>query len=122
MKFKSFDQFINEHIDFGDLTKDLEFLDQIRQTWGESYTDIEKKEHLNDGYCLQVANYMKKKYPEAEFYTLGTFIHYHIIVKIGDKFYDAVDSTGVDRIEDLQYAKEHPYDLENIQPGIAYDC
>lgn len=111
--------FEEENLVIDDLTKDTKFLDRVEQELGKEYTDIESIEDLNDGYCIVVANYLAKKY-NGKIFTIGNGLSYHVITKINDKFYDAVDVQGVKNVEDLQWSKGTHNIANTLKAGIAF--
>jgi hypothetical protein len=116
----TFESFLNESVHIPNLIKDKNFLKFIDDEFGEGYSNIENIEDLNDGYCILVAKYLKKQYPNSEFWTIGNPMSYHVAIKINNKFYDAVDTDGVDSIEDLQWATNVRRPL-NPKKGIIYN-
>lgn len=116
----TFEEFLNESVVIPDLTKDREFLKFVEKEVGSHAAKIEKQEHLNDGYSVFVAKYLQKKYPNSEIWTIGNPMVYHAAIKIGDLYYDGVNTKGVKNLKDLEWAKDLKSPL-NPQKGIKYE-
>lgn len=116
----TYENFLDESVVIPDLTKDREFLKFVEKEFGPEYTEIESPEHLNDGYCVLVAKYLHRKYPKSEIWTIGNPMTYHVAIKIGDLYYDAVNTKGVDNLKDLEWSKTIKSPL-NPQKGIKYE-
>ncbi len=117
---KTFESFLVESVNIPDLTKDAAFRKFVKDEFGEGYEDFGSAEELNDGYCILVAKYLNKKFPNSEVWTIGNPMVYHVATKIGNKFYDAVNTEGVDSLADLSWAKGIKSPL-NPKKGIVYD-
>lgn len=120
MYAKSFYQFFNESLDIGDLTQNPHFIRKIKDEWGPDYLDFESAHDLNDGYCIKVAEFIKSLHPSAKIFTIGNPLSYHVFVEIHGKFYDAVNTYGVNKISDLHWVKEHPSSLGKLYSGIHF--
>ena len=103
------------------LIKDREFIQFVKSEFGPDYGDIKDPSHLNDGYCVLVAKYLSTLYPKAETWTIGHPMSYHVVIKIGDKYYDGVDVKGVTSLKDLSWSKENPNTTLNPKRGIPYE-
>lgn len=61
---------------------------------------------LIDGFCMEVCMFISSHYniPEIEYYMLDDKGDaYHFLMKYENKWYDAYNYTGVDKLEDLEF-------------------
>lgn len=61
---------------------------------------------LIDGFCMEVCMFISSHYniPEIEYYILdGKGDAYHFLMKYENKWYDAYNYVGVDKLEDLEF-------------------
>ena len=119
-RLHTFESFLNESVSIPDLTKDRGFINYVKKEFGPDFAYIESPEHLNDGYCVLVAKYLHDKYPNSEIWTIGNPMTYHVAIKIGNLFYDAVNTNGVKELKDLEWAKGIKSPL-NPTKGIKYE-
>ena len=82
-------KFVFEAIQIDNLSKDLRFLEYIEDELGKGYSEcISEPKAINQGFCIYAAKYLKNKYPEAQFWTIGNDFLYHVFLEIDGKFYD----------------------------------
>lgn len=93
-----------------DILADIIYNDSFEEycwsAFNNCYSNGDVRRKLIDGFCMEVCMFISSHYniPDIEYYILDDKGEaYHFLMKYENKWYDAYNYTGVDKLEDLEF-------------------